>query len=327
MVPDSTRTLIREYYSKRKPSVNAVARKFKLSWATAKAIVANTPRKPRSPGSLVAKRRRKVARLAMKTMKTVEGRTVPLYPTCAKLADFVGVHRSTVRRDLKSSGLVCRVRRKIPTVDPEVWQKRFRFCSEFKGAGYAGLTKILFTDEHTLSLNDHTSRTMWVKKGSTPAPRERRRMQNTSRIMVWGGVAVGCRTKLIILNENNSRKVDGALYKRRCLSSIVALAKERNLRVWQDNARPHLPGVPYLQGKGVAMVKNVPPYSPDLNAIECVWKLLNRKVAEARPTTLADLKRVAVREWNALPQKTLDQVCRGLKGAVERVVREKGGFF
>ncbi|GFV01119.1 transposable element Tcb1 transposase [Trichonephila clavipes] len=53
-----------------------------------------------------------------------------------------------------------------------------------------------------------------------------------------------------------------------------------------------------------------PAYSPDLNPIEHVWDMLDRRIAARQPppTCLSELRRVLLDEWCNIPQDQIDNL-------------------
>ncbi|GFT57944.1 transposable element Tcb1 transposase [Trichonephila clavipes] len=51
-----------------------------------------------------------------------------------------------------------------------------------------------------------------------------------------------------------------------------------------------------------------PAYSPDLNPIEYVWDVLDRRIAahQPPPTSLSELRRALLDEWCNIPQDQID---------------------
>jgi len=74
------------------------------------------------------------------------------------------------------------------------------------------------------------------------------------------------------------------------------------------------------------MIKNFPPYSPDMNGIEKLWPRVNAGVSVFAPSNLAELKIAAVKAWKAIPQSVIDGICRGQLG-VARKVAKGGGLY
>eukprot|EP00735_Rhodelphis_limneticus_P006605 TRINITY_DN1902_c0_g1::TRINITY_DN1902_c0_g1_i1::g.23029::m.23029 TRINITY_DN1902_c0_g1::TRINITY_DN1902_c0_g1_i1::g.23029 ORF type:complete len:100 (-),score=-4.25,sp/Q04202/TCB2_CAEBR/35.23/5e-10,DDE_3/PF13358.1/4e-13,DDE_3/PF13358.1/4e+03,rve/PF00665.21/0.0006 TRINITY_DN1902_c0_g1_i1:17-316(-) len=77
-------------------------------------------------------------------------------------------------------------------------------------------------------------------------------------------------------------------------------------RFLQDNARPHTSGhtTLWLVHHHVPVL-SIPPYSPDLNVIEKVWKWVKDYVEELQPRTRQDLVRGLEEAWECLAQQVI----------------------
>ena len=109
-------------------------------------------------------------------------------------------------------------------------------------------------------------------------------------VMVWGGIAHGIKSQLIIVAGN----MTAVRYRDEILRPVaVPLVQQRNLILQQDNARPHVARVcqDFLANNNIAPLA-WPPYSPDLTPIEHMWDELDRRVRKRRnpPATLAQLR-------------------------------------
>ena len=197
----------------------------------------------------VAQRRRDATRLALKTVKKrgdtgVYGNKIPLVvkrPANASAADVrralfnetgVCVSKSTIRRDLIASGLVNRKRRKGPRRRVDDAKRRVEFCRDMLGKYGGGKpVDILFSDEKYADINDHGSRTQWVRRTEDVLPFERERF--CPRLHVWGCIGIG--VKILVFLPPIIAAVD---YQKFCLKPNVA-ALRKGLFM-QDNARPHV---------------------------------------------------------------------------------------
>ena len=115
-------------------------------------------------------------------------------------------------------------------------------------------------------------------------------------VMVWGGIAHGIKSQLIIVAGN----MTAVRYRDEILRPVaVPLVQQRNLILQQDNARPHVARVcqDFLANNNIAPLA-WPPYSPDLTPIEHMWDELDRRVRKRRnpPATLAQLRNALIDE-------------------------------
>ena len=118
-------------------------------------------------------------------------------------------------------------------------------------------------------------------------------------------------------------------YVRTCFSKIAATLVERRLIFQQDGARAHMATstTAYLRRKGVETVQNWPPYSPDLNPIEQLWKILNERIAQLAPDTFSALQAVTIEAWDAIPQVIIDNLVRSFAAKVAACRAENGDIF
>ena len=108
----------------------------------------------------------------------------------------------------------------------------------------------------------------------------------------------------------------------------------------QDNAPTHMAAgnqdllEEWTPEHGVSVIK-WPAYSPDLNPIENLWKLLKNGICEARPN-LSDLPKTdqskqelidtAVKVWEELKEKVLDAEMNSMPNRIRAVVEAEGWY-
>lgn len=79
----------------------------------------------------------------------------------------------------------------------------------------------------------------------------------------------------------------------------------------------------FLANKGVNVLP-FPPYSPDLNPIENLWSILNRRAGNRRSTTALDLFRVLGDKWNAIEVDILHNLVDSMPRRISAVLKNKG---
>ena len=72
-----------------------------------------------------------------------------------------------------------------------------------------------------------------------------------------------------------------------------------------------------------------PPNSPDLNPVDyAVWGALQQRVYHNRKfTTVDQLKKIVVEEWNNLSQRFIDRSINEWRSRLARVVQQHGGHI
>lgn len=313
------------------------ARTFNIDRRTVRDIVFPPPprvSKPRRVRRSVADRRRavKICAVATHLVGNVE---YPLYCSVREILAELSKQRRwkdttpyQVRHDLRLLGFRNLVRKKVPTRNPAVLAKRLAFCKQVISDGTSAARKIIFSDEHYVTTNDNSRRTMWVAPNETVIPRELKRVPGASSLMMWGAIGVGYKSPLIVFPprhaDGEAFRMNGAHYVRRCLSRV---ANDLAGRVFmQDGARPHTckSTMAYLTRKRIRVLEHWPPYSPDLNPIELLWSILNDRIARHHPRSLTELTTALQTEWAAITQAEIDKLCDGFFARVVEVRNANG---
>lgn len=324
----------RIYEAARHKSLAKVGREFRVSPKTVRAIVEAGPKsrarkepKKTAKKQALTKRRKILVRLAETVVK--KGHiTFPKYGSATalraglKLTTGELLSERQIQRELKAAGLKPYVRQPVPTRTPIDIAKRKAFGKRLRSAGPAGLKKLVkrlvFSDESWLCCVEKTGRGQYAKSRAQVLPREKKARWNVPSVMVWAGVGVGYKSPIVILPSKRlvdgfavSYRLDSPSYIRKCLAPVVPDLIARRRVFQQDNARAHAckKTLAYLKRKGVEFVPDWPPYSPDLNAIERIWKELNSLVGEMCPLTMEELIVAVNRAWDILPQAVIDKHC------------------
>lgn len=328
-------------HSKQPRSIAQTARDFNLSWSTIKRVLTNGPprgyQKPRRVPDSIRTRRTLVKSLAQKTGRRGY-HTYPLFSSAPAIhAELVrrgheDISVKIVQRDLVAAGFRSLVRRKVPTREPVVHAKRLCFVQKIIRKGRVYMRRIIFSDEHVLSTNDHSDRRQWVLDSKFVLPRQHKRPQNVPRLHCFAAIGVGYKSPLILLKDRKRRAGEEAQsfrqnsqsYIKKCLSKIAPHITNRPFM--QDGASCHTSGTTrqYLHSKMIPVVEDWPPYSPDLNPIEELWAELNRRVGNLHPTTLEELEEAALKAWASIPQSMVDSFVLSFEEKVRQCAANGG---
>ncbi len=190
---------------------------------------------------------------------------------------------------------------------------------------------ILFTDESKfcLDFNDGRRR-VWRQRNDRfrdccVAEHDR---WGSGSVTVWGGISYDGRTDLHVFMEGT---VTSQRYRDEILSPYVvpyAGAVGQDFILMDDNATAHRARIvnAFLGDQGIERM-DWPARSPDLNPIEHVWDMLQRRIQARiqKPTTRIELANALVQEWELIPLADIHMLIRSFPTRLQEVIRSRGG--
>ncbi|CAF4937392.1 unnamed protein product [Pieris macdunnoughi] len=146
-------------------------------------------------------------------------------------------------------------------------------------------------------------------------------------VMVWGGVSLDERTDLVVIPG----RLCAQTYIENVLEDHVwpaAYGMGPDFLLMQDNARPHTTAITsdYLRQQEIRVME-WPSMSPDLNPIEHIWDLLDRRIRKRpiAPQALQQLTEALIEEWERIPQEDIRRIIRSMPRRCQAVIRAHGG--
>jgi hypothetical protein len=277
----------------------------------------------------ILKRRRALKQLA-RAVKRKHHRTWPEYGSARQLQK--GLLKTTgeqlsvrhVQRELHNCNLRAFKRPTAPTRKIGELAAKRRFARKHRHLSWR---KIIFSDETWLTCNEMTGNVMWCEHRSQVLPRERKQRWNVASVMVWACVGYNFKSPIVILPSKVSEdgvvksfRLDAQTYIRRCLSTVMQQITDSGRIFQQDGARSHVAKATraYLARKKVQWFDDWPSYSPDMNMIEGIWKVLGELVGLHCPMTQLELVTAIRIAWNELPQNVINSYCKHWSDVIDR---------
>lgn len=322
-----------------KPS--AIRKWTLVSERTQARIVAVDPEKKRlvgrrAPRESVAKRRKLVTKL-LQEREDRNGTSALKFPStpalkaeCARRG--VVVKKEALRRDLHKSGLKSLVRGKRPSLP---YKERTSFCEKWlkNNKSKEEASRICFSDEHEMTVNNHGSRLQWVKCRADLEERVSADKRNIPRFQLWAAIGYNWRSEIVILPKVDAETGQGARMNAKRYIDLVLTEdfaksmKTHNFVYMQDGARAHTAKQTkaHLAKLKVKTLVFWPPRSPDLNPIENVWSHLNGLVSLQCPRTEEELIKATKECWKQIPVAVMNKFVVSFLGKCGRAVaKEKG---
>jgi hypothetical protein len=302
-------------------NISEVARKTGFCRETIKRAIARRfkrAKRAKRISPVVRQRRRYLSLLAAKVGK--KGHlSWPTYSSAEQLRvalaskHEVYASKRQIQYDLHSIGLKPYIRPRHATRRRADAVKRLAFAMKHRNTNWK---KVVFTDESWLCCNERTGRVHWCKARKDVLAIEKKARWNVASIMIWAAIGYGYKSQLVIFpskhvvdGEVRQFRLNAKSYTKRCLGTVVGDLQGKLLQ--QDGARSHAAAstTNYVLRRGIKLLEAWPAYSPDLNAIERIWKELHGRVGQRCPLTMEELTEVAKDEWRKLPQALIDAHC------------------
>ena len=146
--------------------------------------------------------------------------------------------------------------------------------------------------------------------------------------MVWAGISVAARTELVFI-ENGT--MNGDRYIEECIiPHVIPYAQfiGNAFQLMHDNARANTARiVSDVLNEVEINVMDWQACSPDLNPIENVWDILQKRVRRRVdvPETLHELRVHLQEEWYSIPQADIARLIGSVEGRLQEVIQAGGG--
>lgn len=245
-------------------------------------------------------------------------------------ATDVTISDQTVRRRLKEVNMTSRRPVRAPRLSRNHKVSRLNFAREHLQWQLRHWRSVLFTDESRFCLTRCDGRVRVYRRPGeryTAACIQEVDRFGAGSVMVWGGISIDGRTDLVVVPQ----RLNAQIYVETILQEHVMPFADNfghGFILQQDNCRVHTANLTtnFLREQEI-QVMGWPAMSPDLNAIEHVWDLLDRRIRKrpAAPQTLRGLAEALVEEWRNLPQDMLRRLIRSMPRRCQAVIAANGG--
>lgn len=257
----------------------------------------------------------------------------------SKMAKDLNVSQSTMQRVLKHDlGLIAYKKQRVHGLTGAQKTARVNKC-RYLLQWHDG-DEIIFSDEKLFLLQDSHNQQNDRVYASTlaDAPKSKlaiERYQNTSGVMVWGGISR--KGKLPLLFIDKGVKINQEYYISNVLENhLLVHAKEMYGEDYfcfqQDSAPAHKAKRTQAWCK-----ENLPDFisseewpasSPDLNPLDyCVWGYMLAKLGSTRGMNVIMFKKRLIQIWDEIPDDVVRASCDAFFKRLRLVVKEKGERF
>ena len=258
---------------------------------------------------------------------------------------------STIIRDAHVLKLSSKMRRKLCSRELVHVEKRQAFKTANERRNWR---TIVHSDETWLSTKERTGAREWCEQHEQPNPIEDKGRRNLDSFQVFAAVGWNYKSPLIIFPKERitykkildrrfkkrtyrtkviktAFRVNSAEYMERSLGGIKSSLKQHQaylkskrmtMLFQEDGARCHTSGdvATWFHDEKIKRLPDFPPYSPDLNMIEKVWKLLHAAIGKRCPESEEELIEAAQAAWDHdITQEVINKCCEHFSKAVAAI--------
>ena len=154
--------------------------------------------------------------------------------------------------------------------------------------------------------------------------------------MIWAVIGVGYRD-IIVLPKTMSDEYEGEdgkkayrmnaqHYLSKCLYPRVQRWKKDERIFMHDGAKCHQAKkvLGYLNKSGASFIADWPARSCDLNPIENLWALLQRKVSDRKPRNVDDLCKIVKEEFDTYSEQIVQNLVMSYEARLKECIRVGG---
>lgn len=246
---------------------------------------------------------------------------------------FPHISPRSMRRYLCSIGLNGRVRRRKPLLTCTHKKKRNAWADVVSKWTLRDWQFVVFSDESKFSLVGSDGR--YYCRRRVGEEFLDRNVDGTVKggggsLMVWGCVSWKGTGQLHRINGKMDAKQYCEILSESLLGTLSDHAIARNHFIFQqDNDPKHTSrrAKAWLKDNGI-LVLSWPPQSPDMNIIEQVWNMLDRKVRSrpVKPRNLDQLWAALQEEWERLDVGEIQALYKSMPRRTEALKAVKGGY-
>jgi hypothetical protein len=156
--------------------------------------------------------------------------------------------------------------------------------------------------------------------------------------MFWAAFRYGMRTELVEMKGDEASARGGVTSRRyiEVLEEHLSTVLENDSLFMQDNSRVHTAIIvqDWFAERDID-VMDWPPYSPDMNPIENLWKILKAKIIELYPelVTMKDndatkrhLIRAAKEAWGLIEEELFNKLALGMQKRIDALKAAQGWY-
>lgn len=234
----------------------------------------------------------------------------------------------TARKILRKAGYRGRVARRKPFISLVNRRKRIEFAHNYISKPPEFWKQVIFSDESKFCIFGIKGRQMvWRKPGTAL---DKQNLVGTVKhggggVMVWGCMAASGVGQLQFIESTMDKWGYLNILKHNLKQSAEQLNLSTTFWFQQDNDPKHTSEVVrlWLLYNAPRQLKT-PPQSPDLNPIEHLWDLLEKRIRQHTITSKEILRNVMQAEWAKITVEDTEKLVNSMPNRLSEVLKHRG---
>ncbi len=215
-----------------------------------------------------------------------------------------------------------------PLLNQRQRQKHLTWAVEKKNWTVAQWSKVLFSDENTfcISFGNQVPR-VWRKSGEAQNPCcLKSSVKFPQSVMIWAAMSSAGVGPLCFLKST----VNAAIYQEFFRALHASFCWQALWRCWFNfpaglGTCPHCQRYQKLVSMTMVLLCLIGQQtSPDLNPIENLWGIVERKMRDTRPNNADELKATVKETWASIPPQQCHKLITSMPRRIEAVIKAKG---
>ena len=237
----------------------------------------------------------------------------------------------TVFNYLKKLGYEYKVKLKKQWLSVKHREQRVAWCRKYAGFTRDDWRNIIFSDESTFYVLERKNQVKVWRTDEERLHQDCIQQVNTGRggkLGIWGGISGQGTTEARVFDEN----MDGQLYcdvlNNELKRSMAKLQDKHKIIYQQDLAPWHTSNlVKNKMEKLKLKVLDWPAKSPDLNPVELVWSILDKRLMATPIYNKTTLRKRLEEEWKSLDVELCKSLIDSMPERLTKCLKARGGHF
>jgi transposase-like protein len=252
-------------------------------------------------------------------------------PSIKRKLDLEDVSVSTVKRRLVGADLPGRVARHVFQLTDEHKRKRLSFAEGYSRWTDEEWCRILFSDETTF-LGEGRSGQRWVRRPVGEADNPEYSVPEKPHpvgVPAWGCFSANGPGYMALFEGS----LDAARLRDIVRDYLIPTYREQfpdapvRWLLWDNDPGRHMSRLVknFLHTQAVTCI-DFPPYSPDLNPIENLWRDMNLRMQDSLADTKDEMEELVKRTWAATTPEQCSKLARSMPHRIKQVIEREGAY-